>query len=161
MIIDPNLARLFQAQYNAELQNELVYRQLSEIMDAQSWHGFHRFFHAAAKDEHSHANAFADFLVDRGETPVVDAHPAPGIMSTLPGELLASALLLERANTEKLKALEAACADADDQEARHFVHKYLKEQRQSERDLTNWSTLAQRANGNYAAMLIVDKKIKP
>lgn len=138
-----NLCSLVQSQFNAERQNEVIYRALASAADVVNRPGAKKYFAQAATEEARHAQKFADYLIDRGEMPAY--YPIEGVTQINGndyGGLFRTALGLERNNTAALSGLYWMASDDDgegDPQTVAFLIEggFLSEQTEAERELSD------------------------
>ena len=148
-----------QLQYNRERQNAAQYSTYAASLEAANWPGFAAWMRKSAQDEQAHAEKFAGYLIDRNQTPRLDALDAPAPLDgNFPVPMFDAALQLERGNTARILAIrELAEAEADGQTS-VFLIWAIQEQTGSEREIVDRLLELRRAEGNAAAMLLLDRE---
>lgn len=159
MRLDVNLEAMFQAQMNRELYNSLCYQDLAGQMEAVTWDGFAKWLRKSGQEELEHYKKFNDFLVDRNAIPRINGIGMPNSAVSNPYSAILAAQEIEFANTESIKELELACSATIDSDARNFLIWALEEQRNAEREIQDILTELQRASGDTAALLLLDREM--
>lgn len=150
-------------QVNIERYNEVVYLALAWRLDALNLTGAAKYFKAHADEEAQHARKFADYLIDRNESPAVSSvmgFDAPQAdMTTAIATFAQAALQREMINTEYIKTIHAQAQEADDPQTCAWLIWALDEQTSAERELTELVSRATFAQGCPAAILALDKDL--
>lgn len=150
-------------QVGIERYNEAIYLALGWRLDSLNLTGAAKYFKAQAAEEGEHARKFADYLIDRNETPLVtpvEGVTTPGVdMTTAIAMFASAALARERVNTEYIKTLYAQAQESDDPQTMTFLIWAIEEQTNAERELTELAVRATFAQGCPAAILALDKEL--
>lgn len=164
MALDAVVRDSLMKQVNIERFNEAVYLALSWKLAALNLNGAANFFKHQAHDEAHHARKFANYLIDRGETPIVTALPvfdvSPVDMNTAIASFAALGLQREQINTEYIKTICAQAQEAEDSQTETWLIWAIDEQTQSEREFTELLARATFAQSCAAAVLALDRKLK-
>jgi len=102
----------------------------------------------AAADEVKHGNGFFDYITDRNEKPILAAVEAAPSLNGDPLSIFQAALKQEMIVSEAIRSIYALAVKTGDFFTCEFLHWYLKEQVESERDLTTTIGKVQMAQGN-------------
>ena len=160
MKISQGLAKQFNDQYNAELNNALTYQAMANIMRCQAWNDYAKFFAKQSAEEYQHAEGIADFLNERGACAMPDSVKSVKLMENAdPAQLAQLALTLEQQNTQKIVALDEAAEGAGDKQACYFLVEYIKEQTHSEGFYIDLVAQLKRAGQNVAAVLEIGEHL--
>lgn len=149
---------LLQAQHTKELQNSAVYWAFANALEAANWPGFAAWMRKASADEKVHAGKFADYLIDRNETPVTGPLQAPPVMDgNNPAPFFQAALNLEKENTASILAIEDASDEEDDEMTDAWLYSWaFAEQQKSERELVD--ALLELVRVGPDGLLILDRE---
>lgn len=150
-------------QVNIERFNEAVYLALAWRLDVLNLSGAAKYFKAQADEEAQHARKFADYLIDRNESPVVSSvmgfdAPAADMLTAI-ATFAQAALQREMINTEYIKTIYAQAQEADDPQTCVWLIWALDEQTHAERELSELVARAVFAQGCPAAILALDKEL--
>jgi len=150
-------------QVGIERYNEAIYLALGWRLDSLNLTGAAKYFKAQASEEAEHARKFADYLIDRNETPIVaplEGVTAPGAeMTTAISMYAAAALAREKVNTEYIKTIYAQAQESDDPQTVTFLIWAIDEQTSAERELSELVARATFAQGCPAAILALDHEL--
>jgi ferritin len=166
MKLSPNLIQALNAQMNAEYGNFLFYEQLHIYLDVVAWDGFAEFMAKSSEDEKSHAGKFRDYLIERNATPTLTgSYPlaigVPADRDAIPLAFFRAALTAEQANTNRILNLCALAEEEADYDLETWLSSWaLPEQRQSERELYDLINRLQSAQGENAAILEIEERLK-
>ena len=159
MRLPADLLTTLNDEYTLERYSNGVYMALAAQFEKLSLTGFAEWARRAADDEATHARKFFDYLTDRNETPVVDQlDPAPTLRPD-PLALFQAALEQERTVSDALRAIYAQAEELSDPPTCEFLLWFLKEQVESERDLTTITGKLSAAAGDYGAVLFLDHEL--
>ena len=153
-----DLIDLLQVQLTLERYASQAYSAFESVCEAQSFSGFARWHHRAAKDERHHAALVRDFLIARNVAPLYDALDAV----TLPVDYLSTfsaAQELEATVTSALSDLYARADEYGDPQVCRLASDMLIEQRESERELYDIVTRLQFALTCPAAILTLEQEL--
>lgn len=150
-------------QVNIERYNEAIYLALAFRLDVLNLTGAAKYFYSQAAEEAQHARKFADYLIDRNESPIVamleNVAPPGADMTTAIAMYAGAALAREKVNTEYIKTIYATAQEADDPQTCTFLIWAIEEQTSAERELTELVARATFAQGCPAAILALDKEL--
>lgn len=137
---------------------EALYLSAAGQFETLNLSGFAAWCRRAAAEENTHARAFFDYLTDRNETPVldkVDAVQAPDDITAI----FQAALKQETVVSEAIRLLAQLSHETKDYFTVDFLNPFLKEQVKSERELIEIVGQLKLANGNPAAILLLNDKL--
>lgn len=160
-MLEPTLAGALNNQYNFERFSEAVYVALAGKLDNLNLVGMASYLRKRAGEEHSHAEKFAEFIIDRNGVLVVDALEKPEPLDQADPmqaglEAFSRALEHEHKVTARIEALYQIGLQIGDFRECEFLHWFLKEQTEEERSLEEIITRFKLAAGNGAAILQID-----
>lgn len=163
MTLDPVLRDRINAQITMERLNSAFYFACANQFALLNLTGLARWMRHAARDERQHAAWFADYLIDRGESPVTAALPAVTLpntssMGTAGSILFGEALKKEQATTQAINALYELGDEVHDPQTCIFLHWFVAEQTRSEREITEILAKLKMADNDAAAVVALDHK---
>ena len=119
MKLSDTLAEAFNKQVTAELEASLVYLQLSYILDDLGLVGMRDWMKTQSEEELTHAQQFADHMLDRDATPQI-------------GTINSPALKVTNAISGMIRDLAAAAQNESDFDSRPLLDTFLQEQIEEE-----------------------------
>jgi len=156
-MLSPEMLNALQTQLTLERTNAAIYDSLSACLDAVNWPGSAAFMKKSAKDERTHADKFAGFIVDRNETPVYSDLPiCPMIQDDDLVLYFQAALGREQLTTQAINDLFDKACELDDPQTCIFLHWFILEQTASERELTDCLLELKRSTND--GRLILDER---
>jgi ferritin len=158
------LLQSLQSQLNYERYSAEIYRAMAVVLDDRDLTGMANWMYKQADEENTHAKKFAEFILDRNETPLIDAIPKPEIpyqedIRLLGQEYFQKALEHEYTVTERINNLFRQAAELDDPATRVLMHWFVAEQVEEERQLVTILNRFALASNDGAAILILDQEI--
>lgn len=163
-IQSPKLISALAEQLNYERFSADVYYALATAFDFLNLTGFKAYMHKREAEEREHARKFSDYLADRNATPVLSALPDP--KREIPADPMkagiagfAAALEHEKTVTARINALAEMAFDENDPATGEFLLWFIHEQVEEEKSLEEILTKFRLAEGNGAAILMLDKEL--
>lgn len=132
MTIPAKLAEALNAQVTAELEASLVYTQLSYVLNDLGLVGMSSWMKAQAEEELTHAQMFADHLLDRDFVPAIGTIEAPALSVKTAEDAFEASLAHERKISGKIRALAALAQEEGDFDSRPLLDTFLSEQIEEE-----------------------------
>lgn len=163
-MITPELLDALQEQMNVERQNAALYKAMSLTLQSLNWPGCAKWMDRAAAEEQGHADQFAQHIIDRAGPndeykPEYETLPAPVFaIADTPLLYFTEAYRAEVLNTERLIALMQNADEAGDEQLMEFLRPFIREQTNSEHELTDMIIELRRAEANIAALLVLDER---
>lgn len=161
--LDPVVLDALNRQITTERQNSAIYSAIGNRFDVLNLTGLAKFARENSAEELTHAARITDYVVDRYGFPVVDAltavDPPQADMISAARVLFAYALMREQMTTEAIKTIYDMAEEADDPQTCQFLLWFLEEQTKSEREFSELVAKAQLAEGNAAAVLMLDHEL--
>ena len=121
---------------NTQVINEhgaaLVYTQLAYEMDDLSFPGLRDWFYAQAEEERTHAQKFADHLLDRGYRVELTDIPVPAIKAATPLDAFEAALAHEQKVSGQIREIARVADEVQDLDSRALINWFLNEQIEEE-----------------------------
>ncbi|MEX1316870.1 MAG: ferritin, partial [Synechococcaceae cyanobacterium] len=121
--------------------------------------GFAHFFKHESRDEQEHAGTFADYLIARGQTVVLQDVPAPTQDWQSPEEILAASFQMEADVTSSLQQMYAMAERAGDTRTTVFLDPLVDNQVNSENSFAHVLGRVRFAQNQPAALLIIDGEL--
>ena len=159
MSIPEKLAIEMNKQVTAELEASLVYLQLSYILNDMSLSGMRDWMKKQSEEELTHAQAFADHLMDRGYTPTIGEIEAIKLNVTTPLEAFEASLEHEVKISGMIRDLTALSHDERDFDSRPLLDSFLDEQIEEESSVGEIVDRLRLAGDNGAAVLMIDDQL--
>ncbi|WJZ03526.1 Ferritin [Corynebacterium freiburgense] len=132
MTIPAKLSEAFNRQVTAELEASLVYLQLSYVLNDLGLVGMSSWMKLQAEEELTHAQMFADHLMDRDVVPTIGAIDAPAISAKTAIEAFEASLAHERKISGMIRELAALAQDERDFDSRPLLDTFISEQIEEE-----------------------------
>lgn len=141
-----------------------VYYALGACLDDLNLVGMAKYLYRRRDEERSHAQKFTDYLSDRFIRPMIGplpdpARPLPDNAMTAGRAAFSAALDHERIVTARIRALYDAAYEENDPETIAFILPFLTEQVEEEKSLDEILTRFALAEGNGAAILMIDHEL--
>ena len=160
-MLDENLVVSLNNQYTYERFSESVYQALAAHVDRLNLVGMASYLRKRAAEEHTHAEKFAEYLIDRNAVATVGAldapePPAQNDLMLVGIECFTKALDHEKTVTARIETLYRIAEEVEDGRTCVFLHWFLTEQVEEERSLEEIITRFKLASGNGAAILMID-----
>ena len=156
-MISKNIQDAFNKQINRELFSAYLYQAMAANLAERGLDGFANWFSIQAKEEVEHAMGFYNFLLDRGGKVELDAIEKPVLGSTNVSDLFADALEHERFVTACINSLYKLTKDENDNPSGLFLHWYIREQVEEERNIEKILSLLALGGEDRSALLELDK----
>jgi ferritin len=158
MDLSPQMTDALQEQLNVERLNSAYYRAMSLALENVNWTGTAKFFQAQALDEQTHSDKIASYLIDKNIQPIYEPLDAPVIPVPELLPMFQAALVREKLTTGKINALYWQADNDQDAGSLIFLEWFVTEQVSSEREYNDILKEVSRAQGNTAALLILDRE---
>lgn len=161
VVLDGRLQSALQIQLGRELAAALTYKQYAFDFALQGWQGFEKWAIAQEKEELGHACDFGTFLIGRNVRATVPAmlQLPPLLLLERPLDVFELALNLEKSFWGYIEEIYSLATDVDDYDTCAFLKVKIEQQHESVAQLTTIVTKMRRADGDSAAMQILDKHI--
>ncbi len=121
--------------------------------------GFSKFFKEEAVNEQEHAGKFADYLIARGQTVVLQNIPAPKQSWSSAEEIMAASFQMEADVTSSLHQLYAMAERASDMRTTVFLDPTIDSQIASEDEFAHLLGRVRFAQNQPPAMLLIDGEL--
>jgi len=157
--MDSALVEALQQHLTMERQASATYFGMAIWFAERELRGFSHFFKHEAKSEQEHAAEFADYLIARGQTVVLQDVVAPRQSWTSAEEIMAASFQMEVDVTTSLQQLYAMAERSSDLRTTVFLDPIVDNQVDSENEFAHLLGRARFAQGQPAAMLIIDGEL--
>jgi ferritin len=153
------LVETLQSHLTMERQASATYFAMAIWFAERELRGFAHFYKHEAGSEQEHAAKFADYLIARGQTVVLQDIAAPRQDWTSAEEILAASFQMEADVTTSLQQLYAMAERASDLRTTVFLDPVIDAQVDSENEFAHLLGRVRFCQGQPAAMLIVDGEL--
>jgi ferritin len=158
MNLTPVLIDALQEQLNLERLNSASYKAMSLALENANWPGSAKHFTEAAQDEQEHADKIASFLINRNIQPSYEQLDSPIVPAAEMLPMFEAAFQREKITTAAIDALDQLAMSECDRATCIFLQWFVMEQVASEREYVDKLFELDRARGNIAALLILDRE---
>ena len=151
---------LFQAHLNLERQSAAAYFAAAIWFAERELVGFAEHLRDEAKQEQQHAAKFADYLISRGQRPVLDTVEPPRQQWPDIEQVIANVFRMESDVTASVLQLYGTAEQDLDRRATVFLDPIVDDQRLSEHEAAYLLGRVKFAAGNPAALMIIDAELR-
>lgn len=157
--MDAELLAALQQHLTMERQASAAYFAMAIWFAERELRGFSHFFKHESRDEQEHAGTFADYLIARGQTVVLQEIPAPPQSWQSPEEILAASFQMEADVTSSLQQMYAMAERSGDTRTTVFLDPLIDSQVDSENTFAHVLGRVRFAQNQPAALLIIDGEL--
>jgi len=157
--IEAALLEGLQQHLTLERQASAAYWAMAIWFGERELRGFCHFLKAESADEQTHAGLFADYLVARGQTVQLEALAASRQHWRDAEEIIAAIFQMEADVTSSLQQLYAMAERAGDVRTSVFLDPIVQGQIEAEHGAAHLLGRVRFAQGNPAAMLVIDGEL--
>lgn len=157
--MDVALVEALHQHLTLERQASAAYFAMAIWFAERELRGFSHFFKHEARNEQEHAAKFADYLIARGQSVVLQDLVAPRQSWSSPEEIMAASFLMEADVTTSLQQLYAMAERASDLRTTVFLDPIVDAQIGSENEFAHLLGRVRFAQSQPAAMLIIDGEL--
>ncbi len=136
MNLTDELEQAFNNQVTLEFEAAVVYRQLSIDMAAIDLPGIAGWFTAQAEEEQIHAGKFAEHMLDRGVTPLIQPLHPSGTHATSVLAAFVAALAHEKKVSESIRNIYRLAQSTGDIDSLPLLNWFVEEQLEEEATLS-------------------------
>ncbi|WP_114991252.1 ferritin [Synechococcus sp. UW179A] len=154
------LLDLMQAHLNLERQSSADYFAAAIWFAERELVGFAEHLRDEAKQEQEHAAKFADYLISRGQRPVLDTVEPPRQQWTDVEQVIANVFRMEADVTASVLQLYGTAEQDIDRRTTVFLDAIVDAQRLSEHEAAYLLGRVKFAAGNPAAVMIIDAELR-
>ena len=151
---------LMEAHLNLERQSAADYFAAAIWFAERELTGFAEHLRDEAKQEEQHAAKFADYLISRGQRPVLDTIEPPRQQWTGVEQVIANVFRMEADVTASVLQLYGTAEQDDDKRTTVFLDPVVDGQRISEHEAAYLLGRVKFAAGNPAAVMIIDAELR-
>ena len=151
---------LMEAHLNLERQSAADYFAAAIWFAERELTGFAEHLRDEAKQEQEHAAKFADYLISRGQRPVLDTVEPPRQQWTDVEQVIANVFRMEADVTASVLQLYGTAEQDDDKRTTVFLDPIVDGQRISEHEAAYLLGRVRFAAGNPAAVMIIDAELR-
>jgi len=148
---------------NTQVINEhgaaLVYTQLAYEMDDLSFPGMRDWFYAQAEEERTHAQKFADHLLDRGYRVELGDIPVPSIKAATPLDAFEAAYAHEQKVSGQIREIARLADEVQDLDSRALVNWFLNEQIEEEDTVSEIIDQIKLVGNDGSGLLRIDARL--
>lgn len=157
--MDAQLKEVLLHQVTSEHEAALVYTKLAYEMDNLSFPGIRDWFYAQAEEERTHAQKFADHLLDRGERVSIGTITVPDITAASPLEAFEAALKHEEKVSAEIRTIAQVADEVKDFESRSLVNWFLNEQIEEEATVSEIIDQVKLVGNDGSGLLRIDARL--
>jgi ferritin len=157
--MDAALVDALQQHLTMERQASAAYFAMAIWFAERELRGFSLFFKEEARSEQEHAATFADYLIARGQTVVLQELSAPRQSWASAEEIMAASFQIEADVTTSLQQLYAMAERASDLRTTVFLDPIVDSQVDSENGFAHLLGRVRFTQAQPAAMLIIDGEL--
>jgi ferritin len=157
--LEPDLLQALQHHLTMERQASAAYWALAMWFAERELRGFAQFLKQEATDEQQHAGLFADYLIARGQSVVLEPVAAPRQQWSDAEEIFAAVFQMEADVTTSLQQLYALAERAGDVRTTVFLDPIVQGQIDAENQAAHLLGRIRFAQGNPAALLVIDGEL--
>ena len=151
---------LMQAHLNLERQSAAAYFAAAIWFAERELTGFAEHLRDEAKQEEQHAAKFADYLISRGQRPVLDTVEPPRQQWPDVEQVIANVFRMEADVTASVLQLYGTADQDLDRRTSVFLDPIVDDQRLSEHEAAYLLGRVRFAAGNPAAVMIIDAELR-
>ena len=157
--MEASLVEALQEHLTLERKASAAYFAMAIWFAERELRGFSHFFKHESRSEQEHAAKFADYLIARGQTVILQDIPAPRQNWSSPEEILAASFQVEADVTASLQQLYAMAERASDLRTTVFLDPIVDGQVDSENEFAHLLGRVRFAQNQPAALLIIDGEL--
>ncbi len=157
--MDAALVESFQYHLTMERNASADYFAKAIWFAERELNGFALFFNEESKSEQIHASKFADYLIARGQTVLLQDIPAPDQSWSSVEDIMADSFRMESDVTTSLHNLYAIAERSSDMRTTVFLDPNIESQLNSENEFAHLLGRVRFADNQSSAMLIIDGEL--
>lgn len=157
--MEASVVEALQQHLTMERQASAAYFAMAIWFAERELRGFSHFFRHEAKDEQEHAAKFADYLIARGQTVLLQTIAAPRQIWSSPEEILGASFQMESDVTTSLQQIYAMAERCGDVRSTTFLDPLVDGQVDSENQFAHLLGRVRFAQNQPAALLIIDGEL--
>jgi len=157
--MDQKVLEAMNEQIMYELYSSYFYLSMSAWANSENYPGFGNWLRVQAKEELEHAMKFYDFLLDRGEKVTLMAIEQPPVKFNSLKEVFTMVYEHEQKVTALINAIYAKALAGNDYASQTFLHWFINEQVEEEKNSSELLKMIERAESNIGALFQLDRKL--
>ncbi len=157
--MNENIQAALNEQIKSELYSAYFYLSASGYLDSMSLSGFARWMRMQSQEEVTHAMKFFDFMLDRGDRPILQAIDKPLADFQSPLDAFTQALQQERQVTSLIHHLYALTVQEKDYPAQVLLQWFISEQVEEERTVSKITEELKMAGNNSSTLLLLNNTL--
>jgi ferritin len=157
--MDKKLIKAFNEQIKNELYSAYLYLSMAAYCENKNLPGFAHWMRVQAKEENTHGMKIFDFLVDRGEKVILEAIDQPPAEFSSAEEIFAKVLEHEKKVTGLINKLYALSKEADDNASQVFLHWFIDEQVEEEKNASQILETIKMIEGECVPLIMLDREL--
>lgn len=157
--MEASLLEALQHHLTMERQASATYFGMAIWFAERELRGFAHFFKGESADEQQHAARFADYLIARGQTVILDALVAPYQQWSSPEEILTASFQMEAEVTASLQQMYGMAERCADVRTTSFLDPIVDAQVSSENRFAYLMGRVRFAQHQPAALLLIDGEL--
>jgi ferritin len=157
--MEASLVEALHQHLTMERQASVAYFAMAIWFAERELRGFAHYFKHEARNEQEHAAKFADYLIARGQSVVLQDLVAPRQSWSSPEEIMAASFLMEADVTTSLQNLYGMAERGSDLRTTVFLDPIVDAQVDSENEFAHLLGRVRFAQSQPAAMLIIDGEL--
>ncbi len=157
--MDKKLLATFNEQIKNELYSGYMYLSMAAYFESINLPGFSHWMKKQAGEEKVHAMKMFDFLIDRGERVILEALAQPPSEFSSVKEIFEETLKHEKKVTALINNLYDLSEKANDQAAMVFLHWFITEQIEEEKNPAKILEDIKKIKADSPAILYLDREL--
>jgi ferritin len=157
--MDKKLHNALNEQIKNELYSAYLYLSMAAWFESVNLEGFAHWMKVQAKEENAHAMKIFDFLNDRGVKVVLQAIVQPPVEFSSVKEIFEQALGHEKKVTAMINKLYELSQNLGDYASRVFLHWFITEQVEEEKNPSKILEALKMIKGEGAALIMLDREL--
>ena len=133
-MLEPTIVEAINKQIEKEFFSAYLYYEIANYYGQKGLNGFQNWYMVQTKEELDHAHLFVQYLIDKGETPILSAIQSPSKRFEDFKEPLQLALEHERYITRSIHELYASVDKEKDYHTKILFEWFIKEQGEEEKN---------------------------
>jgi ferritin len=159
MDMDKKLQKAFNDQINSEFYASYLYLSMAAYFEEINLPGFAHWMKVQSKEETGHGMRIYDFLVDRGVRVILQALAKPPAEFKSPMDAFEKTLAHEKMVTDQIEALYRLAGRAGDVAATVFLHWFVEEQVEEEKNPMDVIAMLKMAKPDSGQIMMIDRKL--
>lgn len=146
-------------QIEKEFDAFIVYMGMYAYFEKELFTGFAAWFKKQAHEEQTHAQKLIDYILDRGDLPVIPAIKSPRNTYGSALEAMQAAAAHEQANTAGIYECLRVAQQAADPATAEMLQWFVKEQVEEEKWSSEYAEMLQKINGSIGGLWMFDHRV--